>query len=32
MEHLGLTKCHTITDEVQVNLDVLGPLVLHRIC
>jgi hypothetical protein len=27
-----LTKCHSITNEVKIDLDVLGALVLNRVC
>jgi hypothetical protein len=31
MENSGFAKCNTITDKMQVDLDVLHPLVLNRI-
>jgi hypothetical protein len=31
MKNLGLSKCDAIPDEVQVNLDVLRPLMMDRV-
>ena len=31
MENSSFSKCNTLPDEVQVNFDMLCPLMLHRV-